>query len=79
MFHMVFFQVEVAIWRVRLSILDCSKWKQLDVKKKKPKTKKHEIKPQSKTKQSDECTVTQMTVGATHPSPLPQNICSLKL
>lgn len=34
MFHM-FFQVEVAIWRVRLSILDCSKWNDWTLKKNK--------------------------------------------
>lgn len=47
----------MAIRRVRLSILDCSKWNDW--------TWKHEITPQSKTKHSDKCTVIQMTVGAT--------------
>lgn len=56
------------------------KWKRLDVKNKNKNKTKHEITPQSKTKQSDECTMPQMTVGATPPHPLmPQNICSLKL
>lgn len=55
MFHVFFFKVEVAIWRVRLSILDLLKMKQLE----------HDTTPQSTTKQSDKCTVIQLTVGAT--------------
>lgn len=80
MFHMVFFSGGSGYLKSQTEHPGLLKMKTTGRKKKKnPKQKKHEIKPQSKTKQSDECTVTQMTVGATHPSPLPQNICSLKL
>lgn len=62
MFHMFFFHVYVAIRRVRLSILDCSEIKWLDAKNMK-------LHHNPRQKQSDKCTVIQMTFGATPPNP----------